>query len=236
MFVAQPKEKIQITAIYTNWKTFKSSFGYNQIIYIHSFKDEAGNCITWKTSNDVIVDLIKPNGNKITRPASKGSIIKITATVKGNDNYKGTDITTIIRPKFELIEDGAKIEQQNMLKVQEEKQQRKQAQLESIGENDLVWVMSYKRYKEHYADCETIIDSFDAGVDEKGHYKYPASIKVIIRDGRLKPSGVRGQRITEHNLVNEKNERITIRAVCISNAIKRANKEYPNHIWEEDED
>ena len=45
--------------------------------------------------------------------------------------------------------------------------------------------MKYKAYKEHYSDCETVYDSYDKG---------NKSIEVIIPEGRMKNSGVRGKK------------------------------------------
>ena len=84
--------------------------------------------------------------------------------------------------------------------------------------------MPYKQYKEHYSDCETVIDSFET------HRDRPATIKVIIREGRLKASGVRGQHfywfVFEITEGDEKFES-SYYAVSEKNAEKRCIKEFP---------
>lgn len=45
--------------------------------------------------------------------------------------------------------------------------------------------MPYRQYKNAYADCQTVCDSYDSS---------SKTIEVIVPEGRLKPSGVRGKR------------------------------------------
>lgn len=107
-----------------------------------------------------------------------------------------------------------------------EKERQKKEQAEGIGENDLVWEMPYRQYKSHYSDCETVIGSYN---DHGG--MSPASIKVIIRDGRLKNSGVRGQHFSGYEFfftADGKKARVCYRAVSEDNAVKRLYKEFPN--------
>ena len=60
--------------------------------------------------------------------------------------------------------------------------------------------MKYKNYKEHYADCETVPSSYDKGTK---------SIEVIIPDGRMKNSGVRGHHFRgyQFDLIDSKGEK-----------------------------
>ena len=45
--------------------------------------------------------------------------------------------------------------------------------------------MKYSQYKKHYADCKTVPGTYDT---------IEKSIIVLIPEGRMKKSGVRGQR------------------------------------------
>ena len=77
--------------------------------------------------------------------------------------------------------------------------------------------MLYRRYKQHYADCETVAGSYD---------KEHKTIKVIIPEGRMKPSGTRGQsyhyiEFTGIETATGRKVRCTIKATCRANAIKR---------------
>lgn len=77
--------------------------------------------------------------------------------------------------------------------------------------------MLYRRYKQHFADCETVVGSYD---------KERKTIEVLLPEGRLKPSGVRGQTFKYmefHGIENAtgRTVRCTIKATCRQNAIKR---------------
>ena len=80
--------------------------------------------------------------------------------------------------------------------------------------------MLYRNYKQHYSDCETVPGSWEA--DTK-------SIEVLVPDGRMKPSGVRGQRFHGYILymadpATQKVYRSSYRAVCMVNAMRQHEK------------
>ena len=87
--------------------------------------------------------------------------------------------------------------------------------------------MPYKQYKMHYSDCETVKGSFTRSDSRYGG----STISVIIRKGRLKNSGVRGEHYSGYRFVNEIGQHATYRAVSVDNAERRINKDYPNHEW-----
>lgn len=77
--------------------------------------------------------------------------------------------------------------------------------------------MLYRRYKQHFADCETVVGSYN---------KENKTIYVLLPDGRLKPSGVRGKTFHYMEFKGVENAtgrkvRCTIKATCVENAIKR---------------
>lgn len=77
--------------------------------------------------------------------------------------------------------------------------------------------MLYRRYKTSFSDCETLPGSYDP---------QNKTIIVFIPAGRMKPSGVRGQsyrymEFTGTENVTGRKVRITIKAICRENAIKR---------------
>lgn len=156
---------------------------------------------------------------------NQNDVIRIKASVKGFSEYKDehqielTRVTVLDRtyeaPTWEELTEQRKAE----------RERRKKEQLASLAPGDFLWVMPYRQYKEHYSDCETVIDSYD-----KRDYT-PAEITVIIREGRLKPSGVRGQHFHgyEFHVVEDgKKYRACYRAVSEDNALRRLNKDYPN--------
>ena len=81
--------------------------------------------------------------------------------------------------------------------------------------------MKYRQYKTSYSDCDTMPNSYD---------KATKTIEVLIPDGRIKNSGVRGESY-KHLWFNGtdnktgKPVRICIKAICVQNAIKRLPKD-----------
>lgn len=81
--------------------------------------------------------------------------------------------------------------------------------------------MLYRRYKQHFSDCETVAGSYD---------KKRKTIEVLLPEGRLKPSGVRGQsykymEFTGVEIATGRKVRCTIKAISLGNAIKRLPKD-----------
>lgn len=93
-----------------------------------------------------------------------------------------------MRCKFNLIKE-AKTEWEKL----EEKQNK---QLNSLQEGDQIFTMTYKNYKEHYSDCETVAGSFNT---DNGR----AEIGVIVRAGRMVPSAVHEHRFSTYVLQNK---------------------------------
>ena len=81
--------------------------------------------------------------------------------------------------------------------------------------------MPYRRYKERYSDCDTVSGSYDKG---------SKTIEVIVPDGRMKPSGVRGQRFLTIWLRVGRDAEHTFeqgfRAISFENALKQARRAY----------
>ena len=83
-----------------------------------------------------------------------------------------------------------------------------------------VETMLYRRYKQHFSDCETVAGSYD-----KNH----KTIEVMLPEGRLKQSGVRGKsfkymEFTGTEIATGRAVRCIIKATCRDNAIKRLPK------------
>ena len=227
--------KVEMAGIYE----YTTTFGYRtQHHYIYNMVAEDGTVYVWKTTtfmcwNEYLdIDPRKANfTDRKGRPydpkkINKGDKITIVASVKGQSEYNGQPQTELTRVTVQSREFAAETYEERMERIQREKDAKKQAQMESIKAGDKIWRMPYKQYKEHYADCETVIDSYEKDVHQK-----QATIEVIIRAGRLKASGTRFQRYAGYRLKNEEGNLITYRAVCEENAIKRANKEHPDHSW-----
>lgn len=212
----------------------KPAYGgyHDETRYIYTMEDANGKQYVWKTTAYMgyeVADehgwITRENGTFRFDAINRGDVVKIAATVKGESEYKGTPQTELTRVRVIERTFRAKTWEEIQEERQTEKEAKKREQLESIGENDFVWTMPYKQYKEHYADCETVIDSFKKSV------RHPATISVIIREGRLKASGVRGEHYRGYEFTFEENGkecRITYRAVKEENAIRRLQKEFPD--------
>lgn len=167
---------------------FKKSFDYVDHKYsyygtthfTHIFEDEDHNVFVWKTTNPV--EYIE---DEFYKAVTIGSLIRLTGTIKEIGEYKGTPQTVLSRCKVELIERAK-------TKAEIRADKRKE-QLASLKGEDFIWTMPYKQYKEHYSDCETVVDSYEDYTDSFGRATQRPTIDVIIREGRLKASGSRGK-------------------------------------------
>lgn len=218
-------EKFEGVVKFINEYQFYSYYGYRPTSnYIYKFEDATGKVYVWKTANILMVDGKDLDGatpNEEIFP-TKGSIIRIKASVKGNGEYRGEKQTLLTRVKvIEIVHRELTREEKLALKAEE--------QISSLEDGDFIWEMPYRQYKSHYADCETVAGSYT--VPEEYSRYAPATISVIIRKGRLKNSGVRGEHYSGYRFVNEEGKYATYRAVSIDNAEKRVNKEFPNHTW-----
>ena len=85
--------------------------------------------------------------------------------------------------------------------------------------------MKYSAYKNHYSDCETVYGTYEKG---------SKTIEVMIPEGRMKNSGVRGKKFYYYTFQGVDNitgrpVRTTIKAVSAENARRYLNK---NCTWE----
>lgn len=202
--------------------------------YIYNMVAEDGTVYVWKTGTFMCIKVldeahgwdIDAKGRKWAHhKINRNDVIRIKASIKGASEYKGEPQTELTRVSVVERITEAKTEEELAEERKAEREQRKKEQLASLGANDILWKMPYKQYKDHYSDCETVVDSY-----EKRDY-YPAEITVIIREGRLKASGVRGQHFNGYEffyMENGKKYRACYRAVCEDNAMRRLLKENPN--------
>lgn len=201
------------------YKDYKFSY-YGTTHYIHNFVDAEGNTIVWKSTTPV--EYVESGEHEF---ATEGSVLELTGTVKDHGVYKDVEQTVVSRCRFKLME-RAKTAYEIM-------QEKAEAQKATIGDGDYVWEMPYRQYKEHYSDCETIIGSFDRHEDSRGYANGDPTIKVIIRAGRLKKSGVRGEHYKGFQFTSDTGVKVTYRAISEETARRRMKKEYPESAsWE----
>ena len=213
--MARLEKQVTLTGEYSF--TRRAFGGYrDEQVYIYKMTDTEGNVYVWKTTNVLMYEKVLGKPEDAVRDVDmyaprKGDTFVIRATVKGETEYKGEPQTEVNRVKVVEI----------VSKYTEAKAE-KQKQSVDLKAGDRIIEMAYGNYKKHYADCETIEGSFD---DEF------RTIKVIVRAGRMKPSGTRGEHYKGYELVNENGEHVTYRAVSADNALKRAKKEHPADTW-----
>ena len=229
-YIGEIGKRLTVKAVYKKsfeYVDYKFSF-YGTTHFIHTFEDSEGNIIVWKSTNTVFeINDGKENPNRKgdTEVITKGSTVELTGTVKDHTTYKDTEQTVVTRCKFKMIERAKTAD--------EIRQEKIEAQKATLTDKDFVWEMPYRQYKQHYSDCETIIGSFDEHLDSRGIPHGDPTIKVIIREGRLKNSGVRGQHFSYFTFENGEGQKVSYRAVCEENARKQMKKEYPeSDNWE----
>lgn len=188
--MARVEMRVKLVGDYQYDRQKYASYGY-ETVSIYKMTDESDKVYVWKTTSWLALN---------DKPINRGSIIVITASIKGEAEYKGEKQIELTRVKVkEVIEVGKTWEQ-----IQAEKEQTRKAkraeQMASLKGNDFIWTMPYKQYKERYADCETVIDSFVRPRFGVSH------IDVIIREGRLKASGVRGKHFHSYRLAWEEED------------------------------
>ena len=233
-YIGTVGERIKVEVTLTGEYEYTTQYMWQtQYHHIYTMTDEQGNVLVWKTTALMGYEVREkdPRDPSLVNDKwygiHKGDIIKITATVKDHAEYKGQEQTEVQRLKVNERTFKAKTPAEIAEEKRIEKEARKQEQMDSIKEGDFIWRMPYRQYKEHYSDCETVIDSYNCS-----NFGRDKSIEVIIREGRLKASGVRGKHYSGYCFQNEDGKKITYCAVSEENALRRVQKEFPEHEWE----
>lgn len=206
---------------------YKFSY-YGASRYIYTMKDDEGNTIVYKSGAYLAYKTGEKNqhGDPIEIGIRRGDKISISATVKDHGEYKGTRQTVLQRVRVKAL-----IERQPT--KQELENKKREEQIASLVDGDFRWRMPYRQYKEHYSDCEVLAGSFDDGCDSRGRKIAETTVEVIIREGRLKNSGVRGEHFYGFEFRTDNGGLVCYRAVSEENARKRMLKDYPeSENWE----
>lgn len=214
------------------YKDYKFSY-YGTTRYIYTMRDDAGNVLVYKSGAYLAIKTGDKDrwGNPVETGIRRGDKISISGMVKDHSEYKGTKQTVLQRVRVKAL-----IERQPTKQELEDK--KREEQIASLADGDFRWRMPYKQYKEHYSDCEILAGSFDDGCDSHGRKIAETTVEVIIRDGRLKNSGVRGKHFYGFEFRTDNGGLVCYRAVSEENARKRMLKDYPesgswecNHIY-----
>ena len=213
-------KRVELALTVTGEYNYETHFNWTTTtMTVYKFKDADGEVFVWKTASLLGIEGTDERGDFSWDGAHKGDFVKIKATIKDHGEYKGELQTELTRCKAISIEHAPEKPTKEELQAK-----KRENQLASLLGEDFVWTMPYKQYKEHYADCETVAGSFE-------YINGKAIITVIVREGRLKASGVRGKRYSGYHFVNEIGEGLIYKAVSEENAQRRANKEFPGHDW-----
>lgn len=209
--------EVTLKCKYEYEKTYQWQTQYHTI-YI--MEDAEGQQYKWDTTGFLAAEaIIDEEGTVNYQVPDIGDKFMLKGTVKDFSEYKETPQVVLTRCKC------LEITYRKPAK-EEIEEQKKQKQLASLEEGDFIQRMPYRQYKEHYADCETVFGSYHSDT------RSCATIEVIIRNGRQKASGVRGEHFKSYQLQSNEGNTITYRAVSEENAIKRACKEFPAETWE----
>lgn len=230
--------KIQVEVTMQGIYSYEApAYGYGmETRYIYNMVAKDGTVYVWKTTVFMGIEIPDENGNFTDRrgrkysfsKVNKGDKLVIAGSVKGQGEYKGQPQTELTRVKVK----ERTFEAETWEMIQERRKAEKEAKAEeqrgSLTGKDFIWTMPYKQYKEHYSDCETVTGSYNEHLREREMTRryIPATIDVIIREGRLKNSGVRGEHYSGYEVQNENGMKVVYRAVKEENAIRRAEKEF----------
>lgn len=231
--------RIEITATLKNDYAYEApAYGYGyETRHIYTFEAD-GRVYVWKSSALLGyytpaegADFVRINAKGVREMfvlINPGDVVRLKATVKGESEYKGQPQTVLSR--VSVLERTFRAKTREEIAAEEEalRKAKKAAQLATVGEDDFIWYdMPYKQYKDHYSDCEVVIDSFRRIMGR-------SFVDVIIREGRLKESGVRGQHFAGYEFFviggDGKKTRTVYRAVCEDNALRRLHKEFPDAV------
>lgn len=211
-------EKFEGIVTYTNRYSYYTNYSYKgEEVFVYKFESEDGKIYVWKSTNVLVLDGEIGGGMDSSEVFPQiGAIIRIKASIKGENNYRGEDQILLTRVKvLEIVKQALSKEEKTEIK--------KNAQLESLNDEDFVYEMPYRQYKNHYSDCETLAGSYN---------RETGTISVIIREGRLKNSGVRFQKFNSYRFRSEDGKKIQCRyAVSEENARRRIEKDLPKYEW-----
>ena len=176
-------------------------FSYSRwdTIQVHIFEDREGRKYVWKTNTWPSIEA--------------GNIYKFEGNFKEEKEYKGEMETILTRCRnFELVEEMKKVKIPVLTR---------QDQMKTLQDGDELVTMPYSRFKQHYSDCEKLVGSFEAHGCGQGAEML---ITVIVRKGRMKPSGSRGKHYSYFRYEKPDGFYLDIKAISKDTADKRVPK------------
>lgn len=219
MYIGEIGKRYEMTLTLKKRFSFPVTIGWKtEDMYIYSFEDADGNVYIWKTTAIMGMDKEVPIKNGDSRWeydfVNNGDTAVVKVTVKEHSEYKGTEQTVLSRVAVKSIS--------HVPTKYEIAEAKRTEQLKTLADGDFIWNMPYRQYKEHYADCETLANSYS---------REDVTIGVIIRKGRLVNSGVRGKHFGGYVFTVD-GKHVSYRAVSWENAEKRCRADFPNSVIE----
>lgn len=99
-WVFEPKKRLDLELTLVNETCFPTSYG---TMNVYTFNDGNGNCIVWKTGNDLCKYLEDMNDWGY---AEVGDKVTMRATIKEHGEYKGTKQTVVTRAQVKSISEA----------------------------------------------------------------------------------------------------------------------------------
>lgn len=94
-YIGNIGDKIKVHATYIKTAFYSFRMGWmEQTMYVHTFKDESGNTLVWKTSSNSLPDL------------EEGMKVELSGTIKEHSEYKEEKQTSLIRCKVKELEEA----------------------------------------------------------------------------------------------------------------------------------
>ena len=108
-WVAEPKRRIDLElTLVRDYQYDRPAYTYGyETAHIYTLADADGNCIVWKTTNDIDIEWYDEDGRWHCKTAEPGDRVTMRATVKEHGEYKGVKQTVITRPNVKEVEKRA---------------------------------------------------------------------------------------------------------------------------------
>ena len=214
-YVGTVGEKIEFTAIVKRSFSYErpSYYGYGtELCFVHEFVDENGNVFVWYSTASI--------------EAREGDTVKVRGTIKKHAEYTPKENVIFDEGNTRCYEDSKIVVKQTILTrckvetIATPEPEEPQQEPEEI--NGAVYHMPYRQYKDHYADCKTVAGSYNENTHE---------IDVIIPEGRMKKSGVRGEHYAGYEMewtdsTDGKTYKTCYRAIDADHAEKHLLRDY----------
>jgi hypothetical protein len=99
-WVSESKKRLDLELTLVNETCFPTNYG---IMNVYTFNDGNGNCIVWKTGNDLCMYFEEMNDWGY---AEVGDKVTMRATIKEHGEYKGTKQTVVTRAQVKSISEA----------------------------------------------------------------------------------------------------------------------------------